>query len=191
MFGVDPEVWPESLWYRLASLMANLPQLACSEEGCAFVLGVLLDLPMEGFTYRPSLAAMPSSVISRLSERASRLGVDLLLGDTIEDLAATVLVVGPVSLESYEFFVESEEGAGLLRQVLELVMPLSTAYDVSWRVQDPSRPPQLGVPARNGRLGVNSYMGTALPIVQEATLAPGPTPLDGMPGVLRMIGSVA
>lgn len=188
LFGFVPEEWPKTIWYRLASLVANLPQLACSEEGSAFVLSVLLDLPVRAFSYRPVWSALPENTLSRLGEESSRLGVDLLLGDRTEDLAITVLEIGPVALQTYESFVETEAGAALLRRVLELVMPLSTTYDVQWLVQDPSRPPQLGVPAANARLGVNSHMGTALPPSQEAELTAGRTPLDAVSSAYKVLG---
>ncbi len=170
LFGIDAEAWPKSLWYRLASLMANLPQLACSEEGCQFVLGYLLDLPVQGYTYRPSLAAVPEAALSRMPIQAARLGVDLLLGDTVEDLAMTEIAIGPVPLETYEQFVESEAGAELLGRVLEMVMPLSAAHQLRWHVEDRTRPPRLGYAAQNGRLGINSHMGAGLSVEVEAKL---------------------
>ena len=178
LFGVVAEDWPEALWYRLATLIASIPGLAGSEDGCAFLLGVLLGLPVKGFRYRPVLAPMPEWAVSRLASRSSRLGVDLLLGDRAEDLAVTVIEIGPVSLEAYERFVETAEGAVLLRRVLELLMPLSARHEVHWSVQDPSRPPRLGSPLQNARLGINSHMGSAMPISAEASLGQGPALFD-------------
>ena len=189
LFGIVAEEWPDALWYRLAALIANVPQMACSEEGCAFVLGVLLGLPVQGFQYRPVLARMPEAALSRLATRASRLGVDLLLGDRVEDLAVTAIQIGPVPLAAYERFAESEAGGALLRRVLELLMPLSSTYEVEWTVQDASRPPQLGNAARNGRLGVNSHMGAALPVSAEAVLTQEHGPRDGVQSALQELGN--
>ena len=191
LFGIVADDWPTSLWYRLAALVANIPQLACSEDGCAFLLGVLLNLPVQGFQYRPVLAPVPEVALSRLTSQASRLGVDLLLGDRSEDLAMTVVEIGPVTLDTFERFNETDEGAALLERVLGLIMPLSSQHEVRWLVQDAARPPQLGVPARNSRLGINTHMGTALPVSPEAVLAQGPAPLDRVSGALRRWGKDA
>ncbi len=162
LFGIDAELWPRSLWYRLASLIANIAQLSCSKDGCAFVLDVLLGLPVHTFSYHPTSAALPSSALSKLGSRASRLGVDLLVGDAVEDLARLEIEVGPVPLAVYEYFAETETGASLLRRVLELIMPISTAYEIHWSVGNCTEPPRLGIPAQNSRLGINTYMGAAL-----------------------------
>ncbi len=163
LFGVDVETWPRALWYRLASLIANVSELSCSENGCAFVLGVLLGLPVAKWRYYPSLAVLPSSALSRLGGDASRLGVDLLLGDAVEDLAVAEVELGPVSLDVYQRFAETTEGADLLHRVLELIMPVSSSYEVRWSVEDRRQAPRLGVPAANSRLGINTHMGSALP----------------------------
>lgn len=162
LFGVNAAEWPRSLWYRLASLIASVSQLSCSQDGCAFVLRTLLDLPVQSFSYRPSTSALPSTALSSLSTHASRLGVDLLMGDSVEDLATLQIEIGPVSLETYERYTESEEGAALLRRSLEMIMPVSTRYDVRWSVQDRNRAPRLGMKEHNARLGINTHMGQQL-----------------------------
>jgi len=43
LFGVDARDWPRPMWYRLASMIAAIPRLSCSEEGLTTVLHVLLD----------------------------------------------------------------------------------------------------------------------------------------------------
>ncbi len=162
LFGVRAESWPPVLWYRLASLIADLAQHSCTEEGCAFALGVLLELPVRRFAYHPTLAVLPGSALSALGARSSQLGVDLLLGDAVEDLAAAEIEIGPVSLAIYEHFAEDERGVHLLGQVLELLMPVSTGYDIRWLVEDATQPPRLGIAAANSRLGINTHMGEAL-----------------------------
>lgn len=191
LFGFQPEDWPQHLWYPLAALSATLPQMACSEDGCRFVLQTLLGLPVRQFGYRPSYASLPEAALSRLGAQASRLGVDALLGDEAEDVAETWIEVGPVSLETYEYFVESSEGAALLRRVLDLLMPISAANDVEWLVLDAALPPKLGEPAHNARLGINSHMGNARTTAQEADLTLGSTALDATWGVLRDKGRQA
>jgi hypothetical protein len=163
LFGLRPAEWPEAMWFKLAAMVADLPQLACSEEGCRFALAVLLELPVQSFTYKPVWAAIPETAISRLGAKASRLGIDLVAGDVAEDLAMTVLEIGPVPLATYERYAESEEGSALLERVFQLILPLSPGHEVRWAVQDATRPPRLGVASENSRLGVNTHMGSGLP----------------------------
>lgn len=171
LFGIDAREWPRNLWYRLAALVASFSQLSCSENGCRFVLQTLLDLPVGQFSYRPSESALPSAALSSLGQRSSRLGIDLLMGDSIEDMAILQIEIGPVSLETYERYVESEEGSRLLRRTLEMVMPASLQHEVRWQVLDRNSAPRLGMREHNARLGINTYMGRELasePESQEA-----------------------
>ena len=142
-------------------MIADVPSLACSEDGCSFVLGALLALPVAHFQHYPTWSVLPESMLSKLGRRSTRLGIDAVLGDAVEGLATTVVEIGPVPLSLYERFVETEAGATLLAHVLELLMPLTTHYEVRWTVLDASRPPRLGSAQENGRLGVNSHLGTS------------------------------
>lgn len=162
LFGVEPGDWPRSLWFRLASLISQMAQLSCSEAGCASVLESLLGLPVKSFTREPNQATLPAEALSGLGSRASRLGVDLLMGDRADDLAKLKIELGPVPLPTYERFAESREGQQLLGQTMRLVMPASQPYEITWAVEDKARPPQLGIPAGNSRLGINTHMGKAL-----------------------------
>lgn len=162
LFGVDASTWPKSLRYRLASLIATLPQLSCSREGAAFLLQTLLDLPVSGFFYRPTSAELPEEAWSRLGRKASRLGVDAVLGQHMEDLATLEIEIGPVQLSTYERFQETSEGRQLLARTLRLVMPVSQEFDLRWSVMDRNQGPRLGVRECNARLGINTYMGAAL-----------------------------
>jgi hypothetical protein len=162
LFGLDAGEWPRELWYRLASLIASVPELSCSQDGCRFILSTLLDLPVQSFSYHPSVRALPLASLSYLGTQASRLGIDLLIGDSVEDFAMLQVEVGPVTLETYEYYSENEKGIWLLRRTLEMIMPASTNYDVRWSVLDRNRAPQLGMREHNARLGINTYMGGAL-----------------------------
>ena len=159
LFGVQPEQWPRHLWYRLATLMAGMAQYSCAQEGCAFVLNTLLGLPVQQFRYKSAYAQLPESALSGLGRTASRLGVDLIMGDSVEEPASLEIEIGPVTLDCYERFTESAEGSALLRQTLEMVMPVTTRYQVRWSVLDRNRAPQLGLRNGNSRLGINTYMG--------------------------------
>jgi hypothetical protein len=162
LFGLDAGEWPRELWYRLASLIASVPELSCSQDGCKFVLNTLLDLPVQSFSHRPSLRSLPLASLSYLGTQSSHLGIDLLIGDSVEDFATLELEVGPVTLETYEYYSENEKGMWLLRRTLEMIMPASTHYDVRWSVLDRNRAPQLGMREQNARLGINTYMGGVL-----------------------------
>ncbi len=164
LFGVRAAAWPQPMWFRLASLISRMAQLSCSQGGCAFVLETLLGLPVKSFTYVANEAKLSKSTLSGLGSQASLLGVDLLMGDRVEDLAKLHLELGPVTLATYERFVESKEGAALLRQTLELVMPCTQPYEIGWAVGDWTQPPQLGLAAQNARLGINTHMGGAMGI---------------------------
>ncbi len=170
LFGVDPQVWPRSLWYTLATLVANLAQYSCSQQGCAFTLQTVLGLPVQRFRYRPNWVHLPDTLCSGLGRRSSRLGVDLLLGDRLEEPASLEIELGPVSIDRYEYFAEDPEGQALLRRLLEWIIPVSTKTEVRWSVLDRSRPPQLGFREGNSRLGINTHMGGTLagrPFAQE------------------------
>ncbi len=162
LFGVRPERWPRHLWYRLATLIAGVAQYSCGQEGCAFVLNTLLGLPVQQFRYKASYAQLPESALSGLGRRSSRLGVDLIMGDSVEQPAALEIEIGPVTLDCYERFTETAEGTGLLKQTLEMIMPVSTPYEVRWSVLDRGRAPRLGLREGNSRLGINTHMGREL-----------------------------
>ena len=167
LFGVDASEWPRSMWFKMASLIARMGQLSCSQSGCAFVLQVLLGLPVQTFRYRPAETELPRGMTSGLGSRASQLGVDLLLGSHVEELATLVVELGPVPLAIYERFTETAEGAALLARTLKLVMPCSRRYEITWTVEDRTQAPRLGLAAQNARLGINTHMGGKLSVAAE------------------------
>jgi hypothetical protein len=160
LFGVRTSGWPRELWFPLASLLAQLPWLACSEEGIGLALGVLFHVPVASLRYVQSMAAIAGDKTSLLGRRASRLGVDVVLGDAIEDLAYLRIVLGPVSLETYEAFAEGEQGR-LLLCAFDYLLPAFQDFEIEWAVEDARRCPQLGIRERNSRLGINTHMGSA------------------------------
>lgn len=160
LFGIRASDWPRTLWFRLASLLAQLPTLACSEEGLRLVLNVLFRIPIESMRYQRSLAMIRREMTTQLGTRASHLGVETVLGDAVEDLAHLRIALGPVSLKTYEVFAEGEQGK-LLRRALEYLMPAFLDYELVWIVEDATRCPRLGIPECNSRLGVNSHLGSA------------------------------
>ncbi len=162
LFGVDLARWPQSLWYRLATLVAGLARYSCSQDGVAVVLETRLGLPVQQFRYLPQWTTLPDTSLSMLGSRASRLGVDMLVGDAVENLATLEIELGPVPLATYEYFTETKAGPALLRQTMEMVLPASTDFTVRWVVLDQTRAPRLGMRESNSRLGVNTYMGDEL-----------------------------
>jgi hypothetical protein len=162
LFGLNAEDWPVESWYNLALLLPSLHRLAGREEGIRLALDLLLGLPLFEIRKRPGWSYLDDGDLSLLGARASRLGVDLIAGDRMEDLARLTLVIGPVSLETYDEFREQEN-----RQRLDAVLRLCAAchqnYRVSWLVLDPGRAPRLGVEKENARLGVNSHLGRPEP----------------------------
>ena len=162
LFGVAATDWPRRLWFRLASLIARMGQLSCSQTGCAFVLEVLLELPVLRFTHRPTETELPPAGRSGLGQRASQLGIDLLLGSHVEELATLVVELGPVTLATYERYTADPEGVALLARTLRMVMPCSAPYEMAWAVEDKERAPRLGIATENARLGINTHMGGSL-----------------------------
>jgi hypothetical protein len=160
LFGVSSADWPREAWFPLASLLAQLPWLACSEEGISLVLGVLFHLPVASLRYVRSVAAISGDKTSLLGRRASRLGVDAVAGDAIEDLARLRIVLGPVPLDMYEAFAEGEQSRLLLR-AFDYLLPAFQDFEIEWAVEDAGRCPQLGIAERNSRLGINTHMGSA------------------------------
>jgi predicted component of type VI protein secretion system len=95
---------------------------------------------------------------SLLGRRAGRLGVDLILGNGIDDEAALEITLGPVSLADYRRH-RTEEGGRRIQQVLRLVSPYHWVYDLKWLVGDAACGPRLGSEIENAVLGVNSHLG--------------------------------
>lgn len=160
LFGIDPEIWPQELWFRLSLLLPSLQSLAGKEHGIRFALQLLLGLPLEEIRRRPRVRYLAEEDLSLLGEAHSRLGVDFVLGDHIEDLAELVLVIGPVPLETYYRF-QQEDQRYLLHATLYLVATCHQKWTVRWSVADRGRAPRLGVEAMNSRLGLNTWLGPA------------------------------
>jgi len=158
LFGIDPEAWPRERWYRLAILLPCLRYLAGREQGLRLALRLLVDLEVSGINWKPRRTVMAEEDRSLLGERAGRLGVDLILGDGVDDEAAMEITLGPVSLAEYRRH-QTGEGRHRIGQVMRLVTPYHWVYEVKWLVGDTTRAPRLGVEVENAVLGVNSHLG--------------------------------
>jgi Type VI secretion, TssG len=157
LFGIDPEDWPERGWYKLAILLPHLQRLAGREDGLKLVLKVLLDLELESIVWRPHQTLLADDELSRFGERASRLGIDLIVGDSVEDEAMMEITIGPVSLPAYQEHQEEVELS--IHRTLRLVLPYNVVYSVRWLVGDTGLAPRLGSQLENAVLGVNSHLG--------------------------------
>lgn len=159
LFGLLPEDWPREMWYRLVLLLLDLPKLESGEAGIRRALERIPGLPLKGVSFQRSLAVLDDRNTSRLGSCASRLGVDLVVGDAFEDLAHLRIEIGPVDLDTYDRYAEGS-GRHLLDRVLALVLPFHLDYEIRWAVLDASRAPQLGIAGCNARLGINSHLGS-------------------------------
>ena len=158
LFGVWAADWPREMWFRLAALLAQLPRLSASEDGLRMALGVLFGIPIKTLHYRRSLAVAPRETTTLLGARATRLGIDTVAGDAVEDLAHLRVTLGPVQLKTYETFAAGD-GRRLLLRALDFLLPAFLDYEIEWVVEDLRRCPHLGIPEDNGRLGINTHLG--------------------------------
>ena len=95
LFGIDPADWPRESWYPLAVLLPRLQDLAGREAGLRLALKILLDLDVAAIDWRARRTRLSPEALSRFGERASRLGIDLIVGDGMEDEAALDITFGP------------------------------------------------------------------------------------------------
>jgi hypothetical protein len=160
LFGLVPDHWPAETWYKLALLLPSLQSLAGKEYGMGFALRWMLDLPLERIRRKPRMRYLTEEQLSRLGDRMSRLGVDSIAGNRIEDLAENVLVLGPTPLSTYYAF-QDEERQYLLKAVVYLITPCHQRYSIEWSIEDRNRAPRLGVEHLNSRLGLNTHLGRA------------------------------
>jgi hypothetical protein len=158
LFGLDPDDWPKDRWYKLAVLLPSLRSLAGREPGLRLALKMMLDLEIAQFGRLPWKVFLDPADQSLVETQSSRLGIDALLGDSLEDEALFEITLRANSLEQYRRF-ETAEGQAFLEQVLCLVAPYHWVYEIKWLVGDLNRAPRLGVEAENAILGVSSHLG--------------------------------
>jgi hypothetical protein len=158
LFGIDPNDWPRESWYPLAVLLPHLQDLAGREEGLRLVLKILLDLDVATIHRRARRTRLSPDALSRFGAHASRLGIDLIVGDGLEDEAALDITLEPVSLPVY-LQHQTAEGRHRVQQVLQLVLPYHLDAAVRWVVGNTSRAPRLGIAQENSVLGINTHLG--------------------------------
>jgi Type VI secretion, TssG len=158
LFGIDPANWPKESWYPLAVLLPRLQDLAGRERGLRLALKIFLDLDVAALNWRARRTRMSPDALSRFGEHASRLGIDLIVGDGMADEAALDLTLGPVLLPIY-LQHQTQEGTQRIRQVLHLLLPSHVVYAIRWLVGDTDRAPRLGIGEENALLGINTHFG--------------------------------
>jgi Type VI secretion, TssG len=158
LFGLNPNDWPSESLHNLALLLPSMQQIAATEHGIRLVFQLLLQLPVKEIRYFPTFRFLPEEEYSLLGDRFGRLGVDYILGDEVEDLAGTWLVIGPISLAEY-YKYQQTENKRLVTAALDLCTSCQRKCWVSWLVEDRTRAPRLGFEIENARLGINSHLG--------------------------------
>jgi len=159
LFGIEPEDWPAEKWYKLAILLPRLRYLTGRESGLRLSMRMLLDLEIASISWRPRRTLMDASDRSLLGSRDSRLGVDLIVGDGIDDEALMEITLRAETLEKFRRH-QTNEGQKRINQVMRLVAPYHWIYRFKWLIGDISRAPRLGTEIENAVLGVNSHLGS-------------------------------
>jgi hypothetical protein len=160
LFGIEPEDWPKEKWYKLAILLPRLRYLTGRESGLRLSMRLLLDLEIASISWRPRRTLMDASDRSLLGSRDSRLGVDLIVGDGIDDEALLEITLRAETLEKFRLH-QADEGQKRINQVMRLVAPYHWVYRFKWLIGDIDRAPRLGVEIENAVLGVNSHLGSS------------------------------
>jgi hypothetical protein len=158
LFGFNPDDWPTESWYKLALFLPCLQRWAGHEQGLRLGLKILLDLEVESLNWYSKQTPLATTELSRLGEASSQLGIDLIVGDTLDDERVLEIVLGPVWLSSY-LDHQTEESLRRLDQVLRLAIPFHTSYRVDWLVGNKNSAPVLGFEEQNSVLGINTHLG--------------------------------
>ena len=160
LFGVQPEDWPKEKWYKLAVLLPCLRYLTGRESGLRLTMRLLLDLEIAAISWRQRRTLMDAQDRSQLGAAMSRLGVDLIVGDGIDDEALMEITLRAETLEKFRLR-QTDEGQKRINQVMRLVAPYHWVYRFKWLIGDVTRAPRLGIETENSVLGVNSHLGSS------------------------------
>ncbi len=160
LFGLDPEDWPKEKWHKLAILLPCLRYLTGRESGLRLAMRLLLDLEIAQIAWRPRRTMMDPSERSSLGAEMSRLGVDMIVGDGIDDESLMEITLRAETLEKFRR-CQTDEAQKLINQVMRLVAPYHWVYRFNWLTGDADRAPRLGIEIENAVLGVNSHLGAS------------------------------
>jgi hypothetical protein len=161
-FGIAPDDWPRETWYALARFLPFLHRLAGREVGIRLGLKLLLGLEILRLDWKWQRTAVADETLTRMGEQSTRLGVDFIVGRTVEDEAVLKLVFGLVTLAEYRRH-QHRDMKRLLELVLNLVLPCHLVYTVEWMVGNPEFMPRLATEEENSVLGINMHLGKRLP----------------------------
>jgi hypothetical protein len=166
LFGVDPDLWPKQLWFKLATFLPSLHIIGGTELGLRRALWIFLEIEVYEIVRKARKIALEEQYYSRLGSTFCRLGIDFIAGRQLADFEGILLVLGPVSLDQYYEFTEKQPS--LLKQVLNLALPFHLADEedslwIRWQVGDSRLRPRLGAAEKNCKLGINSHLGALMP----------------------------
>jgi predicted component of type VI protein secretion system len=137
-----------------------LRYLTGRESGLRLAMRMLLDLEIASIAWRPRRTLMDASDRSLLGSAMSRLGVDMIVGDGIDDEALMEITLRAETLDKFRRN-QREEGQKRINQVMRLVAPYHWVYRIRWLIGDFDRAPRLGIEIENAVLGVNSHLGNS------------------------------
>ena len=170
-FGIAPEDWPPETWYALARFLPFLHRLAGREAGIRLGVKVLLGLEIVRLHRKWQRTALTDDALTQIEETSTRLGVDFIIGQTLEDEAVLEILLGPVTLAEYRRH-QSPDMKRLLELVLNLVLPCHVVRVVGWVVGNPEFRPRLATEEENTVLGINMHLGKRVPMQQLKGLRP-------------------
>jgi hypothetical protein len=158
LFGIVPEEWPVEQWYLLARFLPYLHRLAGREAGIRLGVKLLLGLEIIRFEWRQQRTLLTRETQTQVGWSASRLGIDLVIGQGVEDETILKITLGPLSLAEYRRH-QTQELKHRLQQVFYLVLPCHLAWSVHWLVGSPEFAPRLATEEENTVLGINMHLG--------------------------------
>jgi hypothetical protein len=171
VFGIAPEDWPPDTWYALARFLPFLHRLAGREAGIRLGVKVLLGLEIVCLHRKLQRTALTDDALTQVEETSTRLGVDFVIGQMLEDEAVLKIVLGPVTLAEYRRH-QSRDMKSLLELVLNLVLPCHVVRVAEWLVGNPEFRPRLVTEEENTVLGINMHLGKGVPRQQLKGLRP-------------------
>jgi hypothetical protein len=160
IFQVSPKPWSKRRWYAVARLLPTLHRVAGRTEAIPLALRLVFGLPVASVRIVSGLAALPEPRHTRLATANSRLGTDAALGVGLRATTAVEIMIGPVSLETYQEHQGASDRAER-EAIYRLVVPahLHRTVRERWTVGTPAAPPRLRDGWQPAALGLNSYLG--------------------------------
>lgn len=164
IFHVSAKPWSKRRWYAVARLLPTLHRVAGRTEAIPLAFRLVFGLPVARVRIVSGLASLPEARHTRLGSANSRLGTDAALGVGLRATTAIEVVIGPVSLETYQEHQAPSDRAER-EAIYRLVLPahLHRAVHERWTVGTPADPPRLQDGWQPAALGLNSYLGGRAP----------------------------